>query len=107
MPSDNMPISPKVTVNVQERSPNKVAQVPEIQHQSGDDIWKDFFIGFLITNVYCKVTRRKCGAAQVGEVTVKNGAGLLKGADGQMEKGEAVRTYQGKTENIKNGMETP
>lgn len=40
-------------------------------------------------------------------MTVKNRAGLLKGADGQMEKGDAVQTYQGKTGNVNNGMETP
>lgn len=41
------------------------------------------------------------------EMTVKNRAGLLKGADGQMEKGDAVQTYQGKTGNVNNGMGTP
>lgn len=46
MPSDNTPISPKVTVNVKEGSPNKAALVPEIQHQSGDDVWKDFLLAF-------------------------------------------------------------
>lgn len=103
MPSDNMPVSPKVPVNVKERSPNKAGQVLEIRHQSGDDVWKDFFLGFLITNVCCEVTRSKCGAAQAGEVTVENRAGLLKGADGQMEEGEAVQTSQGKTGNANNG----
>lgn len=29
------------------------------------------FIGFLITNVFYKVTRRKCGIAQTREVAVK------------------------------------
>lgn len=94
MPPDNMPISPKVNVNLSDRSPDKVPEVPETQHANESRRHFDDLSYWLLNDKYALGSSWKEVRSYSGRSGSEEGSRVAEEqTDGHVEKGQVCKTY--------------